>query len=207
MNPMDYGVRRATIDDLPGLIALWDSMHIAAADLEKRLTEFQIAESADGALLGTIGIAINGRHGLVHNEAFKDFALADVLRESFLERIQSIAKNHGLARLWTREAAPFWKRSGFQPATTDVLQRLPEVWSTPGTEWTTLQLRDEQTLEVSLDKEFAMFMQSEKQHTRGMFQQARVMKYVATVLAIVLAIMVLVIAVYAFKNRYALRDH
>jgi amino-acid N-acetyltransferase len=207
MNPVDYRVRRATIDDLPGLIALWGSMNFAANDLEKRLTEFQIAESADGTLLGTVGIAIIGRHGMLHSEAFEDFALADTLRASFLERIQSIAKNHGLARLWTREVAPFWKRSGFQTAPPEVLLRLPADWSEPGANWTTLQLRDEQALEVSLDKEFALFMQSEKQQTQGIFQQARVMKYVATVVAIVLAIMVVVFAIYLLKNKYALRSH
>lgn len=203
----DFLVRRATIDDLPGLIALWNSMHFEAADLEKRLTEFQIAESADGGLMGTIGIAISGRHGILHSEAFKDFALADLLRERLLERIQSIAKNHGLARLWTREVAPFWKRSGFQSAPTEVLQRLPEPWPASDNHWTTMQLRDEQALQVSLDKEFALFMQSEKQQTQGMFQQARVMKYIATVVAIVLAVLVLVFAIYLLKNKYALRGH
>ena len=40
-------VRRATLDDLGALKPLWTSMRLPAADLEKRLTEFQVIESAE----------------------------------------------------------------------------------------------------------------------------------------------------------------
>ena len=76
-----YSVRRATVDDLAALLALWEAMHFSVADLERRLTEFQIVESEDGTLQGAVGLEINDRNGRLHSEAFKDFALADTLRD------------------------------------------------------------------------------------------------------------------------------
>ena len=38
-----FTVRRATIEDQPGLAELWEAMKYPSRDLEKRLTEFQIA--------------------------------------------------------------------------------------------------------------------------------------------------------------------
>ena len=37
------------VEDLPGLLALWQSMKFSAADLEQRLTDFQVAVNADGS--------------------------------------------------------------------------------------------------------------------------------------------------------------
>src|SRR4051812_20099882 len=114
MQPSNYEVRRATVDDLPELFSLWKSMHLSEPDLERRLTEFQVVKTADGALVGALGIAIAGRHGKLHGEAFNDFSVADHLRQLLWTRLQSISQNHGLVRLWTQETAPFWKQNGFQ---------------------------------------------------------------------------------------------
>lgn len=86
-------------------------------ELERRLTEFQVVETLDGQLFGALGMEISGRHGRLHSEAFSDFALADVLRPHLWERMQSVATNHGLVRVWTREKTPFWCHSGLHPAT------------------------------------------------------------------------------------------
>jgi N-acetylglutamate synthase-like GNAT family acetyltransferase len=204
MIPSDYRVRRATVDDLEGLVALWKSMHFPDTDLEKRLTEFQIIESPEGTLLGAIGIEISGRHGKLHGEAFSDFSMADHLRQRLWERCQSVTQNHGLVRLWTQETAPFWKQNGFLPASEDVLAKLPASWASPDGGWITLQLRDEQAIEASLDKEFALFMESEKQQTQGIFRRARTLKQAATLVAILLAFVVIVISIYILKNRASL---
>src|SRR5437899_8392350 len=100
MNSSSYRVRRATLDDLPKLTALWASMHFATDDLGKRITEFQIAENAESELLGAIGLELAQKQGRIHSEAFTDFALSDALRPMFWERLQSVATNHGLLRLW-----------------------------------------------------------------------------------------------------------
>jgi len=52
MNQPVFHVRRATVDDLEALRALWETMHFPALELERRLTEFQVAVAEDGGLLG-----------------------------------------------------------------------------------------------------------------------------------------------------------
>lgn len=201
MSQADNRVRRATVDDLGGLNALWESMHFPALELEKRLTEFQLVETPDGQLLGAVGMEIAGRHGRLHSEAFNDFALADILRQCLWERMQSVATNHGLVRIWTQETAPFWAHSGLLPAEAESLKKLPAAWTTLPSKWLTIRLRDEEAVEISLDKEFARFKEFEKERTDKAMRQARTLKLVATLLAIVLALLVGVISIYVFKNR------
>jgi N-acetylglutamate synthase-like GNAT family acetyltransferase len=194
MTPAKYRVRRATVDDLPALKALWQPMNFPADDLERRLTEFQVAEGPDGKVLGALALQIAARHGRVHSETFHDFGLAEELRPLLWERIESLARNHGLVRLWTQEQAPFWRRCGLSPANADTLQKLPAGWSGDSAEWLTVQLRDETAL-VSIDKEFELFMATEKQKTAEAFRRAKALKTAATVIAILLATFVLFAAV------------
>jgi N-acetylglutamate synthase-like GNAT family acetyltransferase len=201
MSPSAFRVRRATVDDLPDLRALWEAMHLPAADLERRLTEFQIAESEDGTLLGAVGLEILDRQGNCHSEAFNDFGLADFLREQLWQRIQSLATNHGLARLWTRETAPFWKQNGFTPADPDALKRLPTAWDPSQPDWLTSRLRDEVALEQSLEHEFSRFKEDEKKQREKASRRARTLKLFATLLAVALAILVLVISFVLIRNR------
>ena len=76
MNPSTIRIRRATTDDFQSLRLLWNSVRLPAGDLEKRLTEFQVVEAADGQIVGAIGVQIIGRHALLHSEGYTDFAAA-----------------------------------------------------------------------------------------------------------------------------------
>src|SRR5437763_4648115 len=116
MDSSNYRVRRATLDDLPQLTGLWQAMHFPSEELAKRVTEFQVAESAEGKLLGAVGLQIAERQGRVHSEAFTDFSLAEQLRPLLWERLHAVATNHGLLRLWTQEQAPFWNHCGLLKA-------------------------------------------------------------------------------------------
>jgi len=200
MNQSVFHVRRATVDDLGAMRGLWETMHFPALELERRLTEFQVAVAEDGSLLGALGMQINGRHGMLHSEAFSDFALADVLRQQLWARMQSVVCNHGLARLWTRETAPFWKQNGFQAAGAEALKKLPTAWAAEQADLLTVQLRDEAALETSLEKEFARFKAEEKRSMARAMNRGRTLKFVATVLAIILAGGVVVALVYTLRN-------
>ncbi len=146
MNPSTLRIRRATTDDFRGLQALWLSMRLPSEELEKRLTEFQVVETADGQMAGAIGLQITGSHARLHSEGYTDFSLADAARELLWERIQTIAAHHGVLRLWTQETSPFWARWGFQPAPAEILERLPPEWKSSGASWLTIQLKDEEAI-------------------------------------------------------------
>jgi N-acetylglutamate synthase-like GNAT family acetyltransferase len=96
MSSPNLRIRRATMDDFLSLKSLWNSMHFPAGELEKRLTEFQVVEAADGQIVGAIGVQIIRQHALLHSEGYTDFAVADAARQLFWERIQTIAAHHGV---------------------------------------------------------------------------------------------------------------
>jgi N-acetylglutamate synthase-like GNAT family acetyltransferase len=200
-------VRRATLDDIRQLTALWQSMQFPVEELARRVTEFQVAEGADGEVLGAVGLQIAERQGLVHSEAFGDFAMADHLRPLLWDRLLAVATNHSLLRIWTREQAPFWNHCGLQKADAEALQKLPAQWRGPASAWLTLKLKDDVETVMSLDKEFALFMQSEKQRTERVFQRARRLKTVMTLIAFLLLIAVGVWAARLFMRNPQLLHH
>ena len=137
-------------------------MQFPTEDLSKRITEFQIGESSEGALLGAVGLQIAGKQGRIHSEGFSDFSFADQIRPLLWERMQSVATNHGLTRFWTQEKAPFWNYCGLVKPDEAALAKLPPVWKNVPGEWLTLKLRDDVEALISADQEFAAFMASEK---------------------------------------------
>jgi len=175
-------------------------MQFPAEDLAKRVTEFQVAEGADGNLLGAVGLQIADRQGLIHSEAFSDFALAEHLRPLLWDRLHAVATNHGLLRIWTREQAPFWSHCGLVKADAEALHKLPVPWRGAPSSWLTLKLRDDLETVMALDKEFALFMESEKQRTERVFQHARIIKTIMTLIAFALLIAVGIWAVRVFMR-------
>lgn len=204
MSSTGYKVRRATSDDVPQLIAIWRGAQLPIHLLEKRFTEFQLADAGDGKLAGALGLKISGKNGLLHSETIPDFALVDVVRPLLWERMLSVAGNHGLYRLWTQESSPFWKQYDFSTPTAEVAKRLPADFPSAAGDWLTLQLKDEAAIELSLDKEFAVFRESERERTERIMDQARLLKGLATLLAIVLFLFVIAASFYLMKQKQAL---
>jgi len=202
MNPQTLRIRRATVDDRAALKILWASMRLPPDDLEKRLTEFQVVENSDGGVVGAIGIQFSRQHALLHSESYSDFGVADAARNLFWTRIQTLAANHGVFRIWTQERSPFWKSFGFQPPVAEVLTRLPEEWKNEfDGGWLTLQLKNEEVITAALEKEFAQFMAAEKQDTDRISEKARTIKTVITVIGFAIGILSIGFAIYLFFHR------
>ena len=200
MSPASLRIRRATTEDFQGLQALWRSMQFNSDELEKRLTEFQVVEMADGQLAGAIGLQIAGQHARLHSEGYTDFAVADAARELLWERLQTIATHHGVLRLWTQETSPFWSRWGFQPASAEELERLPPEWQGSEEPWLTIQLKDEAVI-AALEKELQTFRETGKQRATEALDQARTFTTTITVIGFTLAAVLIGIAVFIFVRR------
>ena len=198
----NYRVRRATLDDINQLTTLWKSMGFPVDDLAKRITEFQVAEGPQAKVVGALGLQIAERQGRIHSECFSDFALAEQLRPLLWDRVHSVAINHGLLRLWTQEQAPFWNHCGLVVADAPTLEKLPAPWrATSSLPWLTLKLKEDIVTVVSLDKEFALFMESEKQRTARAFQHARLLKALATLIALAVLVLVMAAAFFIIRRR------
>jgi N-acetylglutamate synthase-like GNAT family acetyltransferase len=202
MNPGPLQVRRATVDDLPALRALWLGAQLPAEELEARLTEFQVVES-DGQFAGAIGVQIIRQHGRLHSEDYADFAVADPARELFWQRIQHLAANLGVFRMWTLETSPFWKRWGFQPANEEMLARLPDEWKALEGRWLTLELKNEDAINHALKNQFAGFMDSEKKQTARVEGQARLLRLLITIAGFTIFFLCVAVAIFLFLRRRA----
>jgi len=180
MNP-PLSIRRATVYDLESLKAIWCAMRVPSDNLEKRLTEFQVVE-CDGKVNGTIGVQVQGSQALLHSEGYLDFSTADESRELFWERIQRLAANLGVFRIWTQESCPFWLRWGFQLADEELLKRLPDAWQTTNPKWFSLELKNEEAINTALKTQFADFLADERQQTERLSNRARKLRITVTVL-------------------------
>ncbi len=176
-------------------------MRLPEAELERQLTDFQVVTDAAGIIVGCAALQMNQRHARIHGESFEDFGLADYARPALWSRIQTLATNHGLVRLWTQETSPFWSRNGFQAATKDALERMPLDWERAGAGWLTIKLKDEDAM-TSLDKEFALFVESERQQRDQLLGQTKTFKalVIGGILLMVLALIVVTIWLF-FKQR------
>jgi N-acetylglutamate synthase-like GNAT family acetyltransferase len=180
-------VRRANVDDLPALKLLWQRAHLQVLDLEKHLTEFQLVATPECDLIGAVALHIEGKNGRLHSEAFTRSDQADEARTFLWQRIQNLAHNHGLLRLWTVESSPFWHRAGFVQADTTLLEKLPKTFGDPHARWFTLPLRDDHAHTLSVEKEFELFQLSQRTQTEQVLTQARRLKALAYLLTLVVA--------------------
>jgi N-acetylglutamate synthase-like GNAT family acetyltransferase len=192
-------IRRATVDDLPALKAIWLSMRLPAENLESRLKEFQVVER-DREVVGGIGFQVLHTAALLHSEGYSDFSVADAARELFWKRIQSLAANHGVFRLWTHEHSPFWLHWGFQPADDDALARLPAEWKDSQEKWLTLELKNEAVINAALKTQFAGFMQSEKKSAEQIAAKAKTVTTLLTVGCFLIFFLCLAVAGWLFLH-------
>lgn len=206
MNP--YRIRRATTDDLEHLVGLWQSLDMPALELEKVFTQFQLAQDSDGKIVGAIAMHIEGTDGRIHSETLPDFALSDVLRPLFWDRLQSVARNNGLFRVWTDEGAPFWKKEvGFAPVSEAQLKQLPHTFGQPHPGWTMLQLRSESAAPEALEKQLeAVFTaqmlerQASVRQAEAWARQGHAIKTIATVISLLLFLAGIVALVWVLKS-------
>ena len=75
-------VRRATVDDIPKLIALWRQENLPVQDLEGRFKEFQVIENGNGGIAAAVAKGIL-KQGIMHHCVRKniDFVLAGSIRD------------------------------------------------------------------------------------------------------------------------------
>ena len=150
-----YRARRATVEDLPQLISLWQLEQLPAASLEKRFKEFQVVSDAAGQVVGTIGLQVNGGQGVLHGESVAKPEMADQVRELLWVRVQAMIHNHALERLWTPNSTPFWRTKGFAPASAAEMETLPAEFRENGNHWHVLTLRTPDA-NAAIEREFAL---------------------------------------------------
>ncbi len=173
MDPTSLSARRATIDDLPGLQALWIEAGQPWEELEKFLAEFQVVADESGTLVAAIGLVVEGTEGLLHTETVAAAAVeqADELRALLWRRLQIVARNLGVVRLWTAEEAPYWATE-FVPAPPEMRHgaNLTFLASQPDAGWRVRELVDPVRAKQLVNEQLAIWSASRAQE-REQFQR------------------------------------
>ncbi len=204
MNIPLRAIRRATLDDLPALIPLWQLEQLPVLELEKRFKEFQVAEGEDGSLIGVVGVQVQGLEARLHSEVFSPFEYADALRGKFWERIRVMGENQGWVRVWTQLHAEAWRGCGFDPAPLEQLAKLPDSFGHSGNgTWYVVQLKEERVGSPSLDAEFQMLKMSYQAENDQLMKRARKLRLLAMGFAAAVTVWVLIWGYKLFQNRDA----
>ena len=178
MSSPTYQVRRATLEDLPALRELWKKVNLPLPDLEKRFTEVQIAENTEGQIVGALGIKIDRLHGHLHSEAILEKENAAIY-ETLWQRVQILARNYGLFRLWTDSQAPYWQMIGFKTPDEKAYEKKPASVAGEREKILTYAIKEESAEGLTVEQQFEIFAQSQKAETERLMQQAQVFKKIA----------------------------
>lgn len=180
-------------------MALWAAAEFPAAQLEKQFTDFQVAESPGGQIAGAVALQVAAPEGRIHSETFADFALSDTLRPLLWQRLESVARNHGLFRLWTAETAPFWKKdAGFSASQGPP----PEAFGPARGTWLALRLKDEGADPALLEAQFNLFREVERAKREKLLQRAATAKVAGTLIAALLFIFSMGVLVWFLRHRH-----
>jgi N-acetylglutamate synthase-like GNAT family acetyltransferase len=193
-----HRIRRATTDDVAQLMVLWQAAGLPAAALEKQFTEFQVAEDSEGRIVGAMALQIAAADGKIHSESFADFALSDTLRPLLWQRLETMARSHGLFRLWTEETAPFWKKDvGFSSAP----GHPPEALGPARGPWLALRLKEESADPNAIEAQFSHFRETERIRREKLLQRTQPLKTIGTLIAALLFIFAMCMLFWAATHR------
>lgn len=186
--------RRATVDDLPALHALWQRAGLPWDQLERYVTEFIVVGNQEGLVLAAIGLQADGDQGLVHSEALAPCDDPDALRAALWQRLQIVARNHGVARLWTLEDAPFWQAT-FQRATPSDIAQLKASFADAEAAWLVSTLVDPARAQRLVDERLALW-EAHRQADSSQFADtvSRIRQFAFAVAGLVIVMMLAMVA-------------
>ncbi len=180
-----FQIRRATVEDLPQLRPLWEMADLGVEALEKRFTEFQVACTDEGEIVAAVGLQIHAQQGCLHSEAIGWPDVADDIRSQMWPRLQTLAQNQRLSRLWTSLETPFWKGVGFKKASEEALALLPAPFAQEEAQWLFLPLRPAEGGADEVEKQFAVLRAMSQAENERLLDRARLMKWIAVGLMLV----------------------
>ena len=200
MSAAGLKIRRVHVGDLNELRAVWRAAGIYSLELEKRFTEFQIVINEKADIIASFGINAQGKEAHVHSESYAPDAPREEIRELIWKRVQTLAENRGLMRLWADDQE-FWKQQGFEKPQEKVLKRGIELFGSAMERRLTLQLRDEEDLHKLAEAQFELFQQTSQAERERILSQGNFYKNVAVAVAAFVVLGGLIAAAFFLISR------
>ncbi len=196
-----FQARRATVDDLPALLELWQATGLPGEQLEQFLTEFQLVTDEQGALCAAVGLLIHEQDGLIHSEAIAAGANAAACRAALWRRTQIVVRNQGIARVWTPEDDPFWITNGFQLATSAEIAAMPTAIANPDIKWFLHRSIDPSRAKQIVNEQLAIWEASRLQEREDFTRTIGSLRSVALLAAALIIGGAFLLAAYVFWRK------
>ena len=194
--------RRATLEDLPALQALWQQAGLPWDELERFLTEFQVVPGeTEGVLLAAIGLMVEDNDALLHSEALFSDADADELRAALWRRLQIVARNQGIHRLWTQEDADYWRASGFTAAPPAVVAGATAAFVDKTAAWSLCELIDPAKAKLLATEQMAIWQASRAQEAEELQGKIRTFRNFALLIAAAVIMLMIGMVVFVLLRR------
>lgn len=202
MESPQWTARRATLDDLRALESLWQRLGLPWEQLEQYLTEFQVVPAEDGSLRAAIGLLVEGQEALMHTEAIPaDEPEPDELRQALWRRLQVVARNQGVVRVWTQEDAPYWAASGFSAASEGVLAEAKASFIPQNSDWRVFPLTDPDRTSKIIQEQMAIWQATRERESNDFMSTIRNVRNGAFLIAGGIIILLFVMAFYIFSKK------
>lgn len=170
VDPTPISARRAAVEDLAALQTLWQENGLPWEQLGGFLAEFQVAVDEDGLITAAVGLLIEGEHALLHTEAVRPNTDGDLARSALWRRVQIVARNQGVERIWTQEDAEYWATVGFAPVPPPLAERAPASFLKTSEEWRACDLLDPERAKAMIHEQLAI-LEAERMQSAAAFQQ------------------------------------
>ena len=200
--------RRATVEDLPALQALWQIGGLPAEELEKFLTEFQVVPGeGEGVLLGAIGLMVEGNDALLHSEALAsghegdEGDEGDEIRAALWRRLQIIARNQGIHRLWTQEDADYWRTGGFGAAPAETVSAATAAFVDKTATWLVCELIDPAKAKQLVTEQMAIWHATRTQEADELQGKIRAFRNASLLVVAVVVVLMIGIVVFVLRQR------
>lgn len=181
----DVTARRAAVEDLAALQALWMEAGLPWEQLAGYLNEFQVTVDDSGLITSAIGLLIEGDQALLHTEAVHPGADADLSRAALWKRVQIVARNQGVQRIWTQEDADYWRVSGFSPMPPPLVERVPASFLKSADAWLACDLMDPERAKAIVNEQLAILEAERLQSAEEFQRKVRIFRLAAILLAFV----------------------
>lgn len=189
--------RRATIEDLPALQALWQRAGLPWQELEAYVAEFLVVTRDDGAeLLAALGLLVEHNDALLHPEALAETEDADELRAALWRRVQILARNQGIQRLWTQEDADYWRTVGFALPAPPTVAGTTATFVDKSAAWLLCEMIDPDKAKQIVSEQMAIWQAARAQEAAELQAKIRRFRNFAMLLASLVTISTLAIFLY-----------
>jgi N-acetylglutamate synthase len=127
---MDYSLREMTIDDLPAVIALWNTTEGILpddADDEERLARYLsrnpglcLVAERDGKIIAAVKCGQDGRRGYLHHLAVKESCRRQGIGRALVDAVLRALKNQGIEKCNTfvldgnQAGRDFWEHNDWR---------------------------------------------------------------------------------------------